>query len=325
MLSLSMVPHTAAFGRPLGAGGNVRLRLLAHHAPIAVVSAIALTVFLRVSLFDASRYAHADITTSVFPTTHVGSTATPTGETDARDRIPHGAEHGGAVLHAGHGSHGVRSSPDASPGGRGGIGQEHASQPAGRGGARAGARQWTFATGYAALGLLALTLLVGPANLLLRRRTPVSNYLSRDLGLWAMAASVAHVVLGFEVHGSGAMRDWLHYFVAADGRPLTNSFGLANWTGLGGLLVGLTLLAVSNDRALATLKASRWKRIQRLNYGLFGLVILHAVFYGALLRARSPFTRLLAFSLGVVLAGQVLGILLWRRRHAVARTPHQSN
>jgi hypothetical protein len=35
--------------------------------------------------------------------------------------------------------------------------------------------QLTIATGYLATALLALTLLVGPANLLLRRRNPLSN------------------------------------------------------------------------------------------------------------------------------------------------------
>lgn len=214
------------------------------------MSAIALAVFLGRPLFDASRYPHADITTGVFPVNHVGPAAVPEGAASAPDPMSHGGEHGGTLLHSGHGSHGMRSSADASSRGSGAIRQEHASQPAGRDGRGPAVRQWTFATGYVALGLLALTLLVGPANLLLGRRTPVSNYLSRDLGLWAVAACVAHAVLGFEVHGTGAVQDWLHYFVAPDGRPLTNSFGLANWTGLGAVLIGLTLLVASTPRQL---------------------------------------------------------------------------
>lgn len=46
-----------------------------------------------------------------------------------------------------------------------------------------------MATGYVALGLLAFTLLIGPANLLLRRRNPVSNYLRRDAGAWTAISS----------------------------------------------------------------------------------------------------------------------------------------
>jgi hypothetical protein len=38
-----------------------------------------------------------------------------------------------------------------------------------------GMRPLTFITGYIATGLLALTLLLGPANLVLRRRNPVSS------------------------------------------------------------------------------------------------------------------------------------------------------
>src|SRR5439155_1013410 len=61
--------------------------------------------------------------------------------------------------------------------------------------------RFTTATGYVALGLLALTLLIGPANLLLRKRNPVSSYLRRDVGMWTVIISVVHVVVGFQVHG----------------------------------------------------------------------------------------------------------------------------
>jgi sulfoxide reductase heme-binding subunit YedZ len=171
-------------------------------------------------------------------------------------------------------------------------------------------RQSTVATGYLALGLLALTLLVGPANLLLRRRNPVSSSLRRDIGTWTVAVSAAHVILGFNVHGTGQILD---YFIRA-GRPLLNSFGLANWTGLAALVSVVGLLAISTDRALQELKARTWKRVQRLNYTVFALVILHAFFYGALLRLTSPFTVLLIFTVVSVAAGQAMGIVLWRHR-----------
>ena len=106
---------------------------------------------------------------------------------------------------------------------------------------------------------------------------------------------------------------FLDYFVAA-GRPLTNSFGLGNWTGLAALVIVVGLLALSTDRALRELKATRWKRLQRLNYALFALVGLHAFFYGALLRMTSPFTLLLLCIVIAVFAAQAVGIWLWRRR-----------
>jgi sulfoxide reductase heme-binding subunit YedZ len=181
------------------------------------------------------------------------------------------------------------------------------------------ARQFTVATGYVATGLLGVTLLIGPANLLLRRRNPISSYLRRDVGTWTALFSVVHVVFGLQAHGGGELSAVLNYFFAPDGRPLTNSFGLANWTGLAALVIVVVLLALSTDGALRELKARTWKDLQRLNYTLFALVILHAFFYGALLRMTSPFTLLSVLTVIAVVVGQAAGVWLWRRRHARAR------
>jgi sulfoxide reductase heme-binding subunit YedZ len=171
------------------------------------------------------------------------------------------------------------------------------------------------ATGYVAFGLLGFTLLIGPANLLLGRRNPVSTYLRRDLGAWTAIFSVIHVIAGFQARGRDGTFDFLDFFVV-DGRPLTDSFGLGNWTGLAALVIVVGLLALSTNRAVRELKAERWKNLQRLNYTLFGLVVLHAVFYGALLRLSSPFTFVFIVTVIVVALGQGVGIWLWRRRNA---------
>ena len=99
--------------------------------------------------------------------------------------------------------------------------------------------------------------------------------------------------------------------------PLTNSFGLGNWIGLAALVIVLALLATSSDAVLGRLKARRWKTVQRLTYALFVLVVLHAFFYGALLRTTSPFTRLLVVTVLAVTVGQTVGIVLWRRKSAI--------
>jgi methionine sulfoxide reductase heme-binding subunit len=179
-------------------------------------------------------------------------------------------------------------------------------------------RQLASPTGDVALVLLAVTLLIGPANLLLRKRNPVNNYLRRDVGAWTAVVSLMHVVVGFQGHGGGAF-GFVDYFVA-DGRPLTTSFGLGNWTGLAATVIVAMLLVISTDRYLLELKARRWKDLQRLNYTLFALVVLHAVFYGTLQRGTSPFTQVLVLSIVTVLVGQAVGIWLWRRRqlHAPA-------
>lgn len=176
----------------------------------------------------------------------------------------------------------------------------------------------TTATGYVALGLLGLTLLIGPGNLLLRRRTPISSYLARDVGMWATIVSVIHVIAGFFVHGPPAplVKRILFYFFAPDGRPLTDSFGWGNWTGLAATLIVVGLLAISSDAALRKLKAKWWKNLQRLNYALFALVIAHAIFYGALLRITSISTILLGMIVSLVFIGQMVGVWLWRRRHS---------
>ena len=186
-----------------------------------------------------------------------------------------------------------------------------------QGGGRTFESAFTLATGYAATVLLTLTLLIGPANLLLRRRTPISTSLARDTGTWAGIFSVVHVIVGLKVHGNaGSLFSFVNYFFGADGRPKTNSFGLGNWVGLAALVIVVGLLALSNDRSLRELKAKRWKNLQRTNYFLFALVVLHAFFYGALLRMTSPFTLLLILAVLTVLIGQAVGIRLYRRRHA---------
>ena len=169
-------------------------------------------------------------------------------------------------------------------------------------------------TGDVALVLLGLTLLIGPANLLLGRRNPPNNYLRRDLGAWTAIFSIIHVIVGFQGHGGGAF-GLVRYFVV-DGRPLTDSFGLGNWTGLAATVIVAGLLVISTDRYVRELKAPAWKSLQRLNYTLFALVVVHAIYYGALRQITRPFTLVLLGTVAAVFAGQLAGIWLWRRRHA---------
>lgn len=194
--------------------------------------------------------------------------------------------------------------------------QVEVSRPVERGGRFLIARG-TTSTGWVATALLGLTLVVGPANLLLRRRSPISTYLTRDVGAWAALFSVVHVAFGLTLHRGPQIAGMLGYFVA-DGRPLLNSFGLGNWTGLAATVIVVFLLAISSDAALRELKAPRWKDLQRLNYTLFGLVILHAFFYGVLLRVTSPFALLGLVIVVAVVVGQAVGIWLWRSRAEAA-------
>jgi methionine sulfoxide reductase heme-binding subunit len=257
------------------------------------VSGVVLAVFMKVPLFDPNTY--------------------PTG---GALRAPSGGLFGDILPTDQGGGFGMQGR-SSSQGGGAMQGMSRGSQGGGASHAGGGSppllmRRYSFATGYIALGLLALTLLIGPANLLLGRRTPVSSYLRRDVGICSAIASVVHVVFGFLVkHGGGAVLD---YFFASDGGLLDNTFGLANYTGLAALMIVAALAVISSNAALRKLKPRNWKRIQRLNYALFALATAHGVGYGALWRTTSPYTRLLFLLTAVVVVAQLAGTWLYRQR-----------
>jgi sulfoxide reductase heme-binding subunit YedZ len=297
--------------------GDLRRRLLRHHLPLAVASAVVLLLFMGLPRFDASKYPQADIFSGTFPREfaageagqHGGGQAGPMEQGGGHQPPQQGGGHQPPQQGRGHQplqQQGESQAPSVSPS------AEEVED-------RSFRRRFTVATGYVALALLALTLLIGPANLVLRKRNPVSSYLRRDVGAWTALFSGVHVIVSLMVHGSGQISHFFDFFVA-DGSPLGNSFGLGNWTGLAALVIVALLLGLSSDAALRKLKAKNWKRLQRLNYALFALVIVHAFFYGALLRETSPYTILLLLSVIAVVVGQAVGVWLFRRRYS-RRTP----
>jgi sulfoxide reductase heme-binding subunit YedZ len=325
-------PGARSLRRPLGTGGDWRRRLLRHHVPLALASAVVLILFMTLPLFARQGGSMGG------PMDHAGGNQGSTSQSEGQQGpAGHGGQQAGSAGHGGD-EEGQASQGPAAHGGdqqgpesqgedqqgagtHGGDQSSEAAAPPDAIQSRGNAARLTVATGYVATGLLAVTLLIGPANLLLRRRNPVSSYLRRDVGTWTAVASVVHVIYGLQVHGTGQLSDFLVYFFAPDGSPLTDSFGLGNWTGLGATVIVVGLLALSSNFALRKLRAGPWKRFQRLNYVLFGLVIAHAFYYGALSRLTSPFTLLLGLSVVAVFVGQAVGIWLWRRRyprHAVA-------
>jgi methionine sulfoxide reductase heme-binding subunit len=289
-----------SLGQPLGGtNGDLRYRFLHFHISLALASAVVLFLWMSLPIFQVA--GHQGPPRAAQATDHQGppSSGTP------------------STMHQGESHQGPIQSDDATP-----PASHSGNQTANPEGIqnRSLIARFTTATGYIALGLLGLTLLIGPAHLILRRRTPVSSYLARDVGMWAAIVSVIHVIAGFFVHGPSAplVERILLYFFAPDGTPLTNAFGWGNWTGLAATVIVVGLLAISSDTALRKLKAKRWKNLQRLNYALFALVIAHAILYGALLRITSISTFLLGIIVSLVFIGQMIGIWLWRRRHSRA-------
>jgi len=166
-----------------------------------------------------------------------------------------------------------------------------------------------MATAYTSLGLVAVSLLVGPWNVLQRRPNPVSSDLRRDIGIWAATCGLAHVAFGLQVHLRGKMLQYFLYPPDQRGRiPFRHdAFGFANYTGLGATLVLALLLALSNDLSLRALGPARWKSLQRWNYAGFALVLLHGAAYQFIEKRASVFVGVLGAVVLLVVTLQVVG------------------
>ena len=177
--------------------------------------------------------------------------------------------------------------------------------------------RWSMATAYIGLWLLGATLITGPLNILRRRPNLVSTDLRRDLGIWAGVLAVAHFLIGWQVHMKHRYLYWLEEVKGSTAlRPRTDLFGFANYTGLAAVLIALLLLALSNDYFLRTLGSDRWKRLQRWNYALFALVLLHGVAFQVIEKRKLPFVIALSI---LVLTSLLLQLLVYRRRRAARR------
>lgn len=181
-------------------------------------------------------------------------------------------------------------------------------------------RRWNLATAYAALALLALSLAIGPWNLLRGRPNPVSQALRRDIGIWAGIMALVHSAIGSQIHMGG--RFW-QYFTYGPDEPHVlpiriDAFGFANFTGLASTLILLLLLCISSDAALRRLGTPRWKRLQRWNYWAFGLMAMHAATFHVVEKRVVPVV--LVFG-GVVLAVALLQFAGYRQRRTASVGP----
>jgi sulfoxide reductase heme-binding subunit YedZ len=171
----------------------------------------------------------------------------------------------------------------------------------------------SLATAFAGLGLFGASLAIGPLGVLWRGRLlPVSTDLRRDLGILAGVFSLGHAVIGLLVYTD--IRLYFLYPLADWQRtqfPLRlDTFGAANWMGLGASVVLGLLLATSGDWALRRYGARRWKRLQQLAYWAFALVIVHAVLYQRLdMHDEGPLVMALAAIAGSVIALQAAGFI----------------
>jgi sulfoxide reductase heme-binding subunit YedZ len=76
------------------------------------------------------------------------------------------------------------------------------------------------------------------------------------------------------------------------------------------------LFAISNDRALNALGWKKWRRLQRWNYALFILVILHGVLYQVIEKRVPPYTYIFAAIGLIVVIIRLAGFLSRKRERA---------
>jgi len=178
----------------------------------------------------------------------------------------------------------------------------------------------SMATGYASVVLIAWALLIGPWRVHMKRGTPVSTDLRRDVGIWGGLFALAHVVTGLQVHLTGHM---LKYFLYQDDKHVVpvryDLFGFANWTGLAATLVIVMLIAISNDVSLRALGARRWKAWQRWTYWAAALIVAHTLAYQLPTKHHGVYIGGFAVVALVVLAYQLDGR---RRVRAGATNPN---
>jgi sulfoxide reductase heme-binding subunit YedZ len=147
----------------------------------------------------------------------------------------------------------------------------------------------SMSTAYTSLAFLAITLVLGPWNILKRGPNPVSFDLRRDLGIWAGIFAILHTAVGLTVHLRGRM--WMYFFRKLHPLALQNTqVGFANYTGLAAALLFLMLLVLSNDVSLRALGTRSWKSAQRWIYVAFGLTIVHGVAYQLIEKRHLPWS-----------------------------------
>jgi len=173
----------------------------------------------------------------------------------------------------------------------------------------------TYTSGYLSICLLAVSLILGPINLMLKLKNPISTNIRRDIGIFGGLLGLIHSVVGLFMHFTG--RPWL-YFVEEVEKGFAirkGNFGLANYTGLLGAFILILLLVISNDYFLRKLKAAKWKNLQRFTYLMFVLVIAHSIFY----RLNADKVDLIIYlylpMFLTILAFQLIGIWLKTRKN----------
>jgi methionine sulfoxide reductase heme-binding subunit len=176
------------------------------------------------------------------------------------------------------------------------------------------------ATAYVGILYIAVTLVIGPLNVLRGAPNPLSTYLRRDFGIIAGVLSLFHMFVGLQVHMRG---DFIQYFFYRTpdgiGSMRFDIFGIANHLGLIAALLIFVLLCISNNLSIRRLGPTGWKRIQSWNYIGAVLVVVHGLLYQFIERRTFAFV---AYVLAVTAIAATVQFLGFRRRsEQMARQP----
>lgn len=172
---------------------------------------------------------------------------------------------------------------------------------------------FVLAFGYVCLLLLAAILLIGPINLLRQRFNPVNIDLRRDTGIWAGITGCLHVVFALLLHDRGNL---LAFFFNPRGRLLLSPAGASNWIGLAATAILVALLLLSNQLSMRWLKGKRWKHLQRLNYVLAALIVIHTLLYQRVGGRERIFVQVTVIATLMVLIVQFIGVSVYQGRKA---------
>jgi len=162
----------------------------------------------------------------------------------------------------------------------------------------------SLATAYSSLLLISATLLIGPIRILQKKPPQVSSDLRRDTGFWAGVHSLIHLITGSSIMG---------LFVDRSDSFRFNLFTWSIYIGFGAVPILLLLLLLSNDWSLKQMKPLKWKGLQRSNYLLFFLVILHGIFFIIVEKQAWPYILLFGLAIIPVFFFQRAGFLARRR------------
>jgi len=165
----------------------------------------------------------------------------------------------------------------------------------------------SLATAWVALVLFAITLAFGPYTALRGRRYPVSADIRRDFGIWSGLVTVAHVVVGLQVHLRGKMWEYFVQPIRGTLLPRIDPFGAANYAGLAAALIFVALLATSNDAALRRLGTHRWRALHSLASWALIASLIHGAIYQFIEKRRWETVALLLAVSAIVVWLRVAG------------------